>query len=958
MPNEERKTIPSAALVTGILAHVDAGKTTLSEALLYGSGAIRTFGRVDHGDAFLDTFALEKERGITIFSKQAQLQAKRHRITLLDTPGHADFSPEMERVLGVLDAAILIMSAADGVDGQMRTLWKLLDHYRVPVFIFVNKMDQPGADREKLFLELKEELNAPVVDFGSDLNSDGAQEELAVLDEGLMTRYLEEGIPVGEEDIAGLVSGRKLFPVYFGSALRREGTAELLDGIDRFLKDRFFPETFGARVFKISREEGTRLTWMRITGGTLRPRTSITLPGKDGPLEEKADQLREYSGSRFTLLQEAKAGAVVAVTGLTATKAGQGIGAEKDGETGLLQPIFAASIELPEGDDPFTAYRSLRILEEEEPMLRIVFSKETGELSAYVMGQVQTEVLRRYAYERFGLIIRFGPERIIYKETVRNAVEGVGHYEPLRHYSEVHLYIEPAAPGSGVMLENRCSTDVLARNWQNLIMTHLEEKVHRGVLTGAELTDVKITLLTGAASIKHTVGGDFRQATYRAVRQGLMMAESILLEPVLSLELELPPECVGRALNDISRMGGTIRPVHAREDRTVLSGKVTAAAFGSYAAEVASYSGGRGSVSVSFAGYEPCRNAEEIIESAGYLPDLDGENPPASVFCAHGAGFVVPWDQVREYMHLDTGWRPGAVLRQDGSFAVPDSAGDGESTGETGADYAVSEGYETDRGLQARTSKTPREDRRDFAQRERDRRAFDDELRAIYERTYGPVKNRAAEEREREERRYGLAADEERRAAEAKGPPGGDEKYALKRNKPGRDDETYYLLVDGYNIIYAWQDLHALADSDIMSARDALQDILSNYAGFARENIILVFDAYRVKGDREILRYNNIDVIYTRQAETADLYIEKTAHELSRHYRVSVATSDAIEQVITMRDNYETLSANDLLLRIRRAEEAIRENLGRQVVPAEFRNRPFTPENMGVSADGEGKDKR
>ncbi len=640
-------------LILGILAHVDAGKTTLSEALLHITGAVRKAGRVDHKDAFLDTNEMEKERGITIFSKQARFTSSRENVersyTLLDTPGHVDFSTEMERVLGVLDCAVLVISAADGVNGQVRVLWRLLDHYKVPTFLFVNKMDQDGADRAVLLSSIKKELSTKCVDvmpgsgpLSEQLAQGDVQEEIAVCDDALLNAYLE-GEPVTNEQICRLTADRKLFPVLFGAALREQGVPALLECLDTLIQPPVYGDAFGARIFKITRDGGARLTWMKLTGGRLSVKTPLAECTDEKGSPEKVEQIRFYSGSKYEARQEAVAGEVCAVTGLTRTRVGQGIGAEASGAEELLQPVLRCAVLLPPGEDLFKAYRSLRTLEEEDPTLHLTYDEEKKEITAQIMGQVQKEILQRMIRERLGLRVSFGEPSIIYKETIARAVEGVGHFEPLRHYAEVHLLLEPGVPGSGLVFENRCRADILAVNWQRLIMTHLEEKRHRGVLTGAEITDMKISLLTGRAHLKHTEGGDFRQATYRAVRQGLMMTESVLLEPFYSFRMEIPQESLGRALTDLQQMGASFTQPDLEDGRSVITGSAPVSRIANYAEQLAAYTRGEGQITCTLKGYEPCTNAEEIIAASGYDPELDLRNPPGSVFCAHGAGTPVPW---------------------------------------------------------------------------------------------------------------------------------------------------------------------------------------------------------------------------------------------------------------------------------------------------------------------------
>ena len=896
-------------LILGILAHVDAGKTTLSEALLHITGAVRKAGRVDHKDAFLDTNEMEKERGITIFSKQARFTSSRENVersyTLLDTPGHVDFSTEMERVLGVLDCAVLVISAADGVNGQVRVLWRLLDHYKVPTFLFVNKMDQDGADRAVLLSSIKKELSTKCVDvmpgngpLSEQLAQGDVQEEIAVCDDALLNAYLE-GEPVTNEQICRLTADRKLFPVLFGAALREQGVPALLECLDTLIQPPVYGDAFGARIFKITRDGGARLTWMKLTGGRLSVKTPLAECTDEKGSPEKVEQIRFYSGSKYEARQEAVAGEVCAVTGLTRTRVGQGIGAEASGAEELLQPVLRCAVLLPPGEDLFKAYRSLRTLEEEDPTLHLTYDEEKKEITAQIMGQVQKEILQRMIRERLGLRVSFGEPSIIYKETIARAVEGVGHFEPLRHYAEVHLLLEPGVPGSGLVFENRCRADILAVNWQRLIMTHLEEKRHRGVLTGAEITDMKISLLTGKAHLKHTEGGDFRQATYRAVRQGLMMTESVLLEPFYSFRMEIPQESLGRALTDLQQMGASFTQPDLEDGRSVITGSAPVSQIANYAEQLAAYTRGEGQITCTLKGYEPCTNAEEIIAASGYDPELDLRNPPGSVFCAHGAGTPVPWYEVRERMHVDSGWRDPS---------------DGPLTGKAMLGYAEEDLWEEDMsygsagrtGLRAGVRKA--EKPASFSEREAKLFAEEDELRRIFERTYGPIKSRFSDE----EPDNGRSAKTWKRASRVISADPPDKRSHAAR----KATEKEYLLIDGYNIVFAWEDLRELATKDIMAARDKLIDMIVDFAGFRKEHVILVFDAYKVRGGRgEVIHVGGIDVIYTKEAETADLYIEKAAHELSKRYKVTVATSDAVEQVIIYGAGAYRMSAQNLLSR-------------------------------------------
>ena len=892
----------------GIYAHVDAGKTTLSEALLFLTGAIRKSGRVDHKDTFLDTYSLERSRGITIFSKQAELDfSENTHVTLLDTPGHADFAPETERTMKVLDAAILIISAADMVTSQVRLLWRLLEHYHVPVFIFVNKMDQSGTDKDSILKDIREHLFAHVIDFTELLTdkepteikedlflSEEIQEEIAVCDDVLLDNYLEKEQKVTLDDAQSLASQRKLVPCIFGSALKMDGVSKLIYLLDTLTASREYPAEFSARVYKISRDsQGSRLTWMKITGGALHPRDIVDFPSGS----EKVDQIRLYSGEKFELMKEAEAGRIVAVTGLSLSKAGQGLGKSSEGSQDLLQPILSSRLILPEDADPFKVYSDLLTLSEEEPLLSVEKSPETGDITVQVMGQVQMEVLKHLCMERFGFDIDFAPGNIVYKETIKAPVEGVGHFEPLRHYAEAHLMLTPGEPGSGLVFDLDCPTDILARNWQNLILSHLNEFHIRGVLTGSEITDMRITVIGGRAHEKHTEGGDFREATMRAVRQGLMMAESILLEPVYDYEITLPQESLGRALNDINRMNGSSNPPDMNaEGEAVITGTIPASELGDYARELISYTHGQGRIDLSLSGYAPCHNSDEIIAAYGYDPERDLAQPTGSVFCSHGAGTVIPWDEVRNYMHVETGWNPDSGLTDSDTDAVFET--DLTAYGDKLQSY--------------RSSDVRGEKELSYEERSRAYDATIQELDRIFERTYGPVKPR-----------YDAKAEEARKRKAASSAP--QKKYrAPKEYKP----EDAYLLVDGYNIIYSNPKLKSLAEKDMKSARDSLMDILSNFQGFRRETVILVYDAYRVPGGTErVYRYNNLDVVFTKEAETADQYIERTAHKYSKTSRVTVATSDAIEQVIIYGAGAIRMSASDFWLEIKRTEEEIRDRL-------------------------------
>ncbi len=889
-------------LVIGILAHVDAGKTTLAEGILYSCGRLRKLGRVDHRDAFLDTYELERARGITIFSKQALVTLGKREITLLDTPGHVDFSAEMERTLQVLDAAILVISGADGVQGQVETLWRLLRRYEIPVFLFVNKMDQAGTDRDKLLAELKERLDDRCVDFGEGQDQEQYLENVAVCREELMEEYLETGM-LEDAGIALAVKDRDIYPCYFGSALKLNGVDALLEGIRRFavpdrtaasvvLMSQEDAKDFGARVFKISRDpQGNRLTHMKITSGSLKVKALIN--------GEKVDQIRLYSGTGFELAEEVGVGTICAVTGLKVSRSGQGIGCEKEGILPLLEPVLTYQIQLPEGCDVHKMLGQLKVLEEEIPELHIVWKEAVGEIHAQVMGEVQIEILKSLIRERFGVEVNFGTGSIVYKETIAEPIEGVGHFEPLRHYAEVHLLLQPGEAGSGLQFDSRCSEDVLDRNWQRLIMTHLEERRHPGVLTGAEITDMRITLVNGRAHLKHTEGGDFRQATYRALRQGLRKASCVLLEPVYEFVLEVPADMIGRAMTDVQRMHGSFETPLTEGDMAVLKGKAPVATMGGYQTEVTSYTRGRGRFSCILKGYEPCHNTEEVILQSGYDPEADLENPTGSVFCAHGAGFVVNWDQVDDYAHLE-------MLGSDWLAEMSGTAGE-EGAGYYGQNPAVNAVGSNGLGQNAE-----RGSRTDYITEE--------ELEEIFTRTYGAVK--------RDRNRFARNRGQER-----------IETSPVYKPKPKVKQEEY-LLVDGYNIIFAWDELKELAQVNIDSARDKLMDILCNYQGYRKNTVILVFDAYKVKGNPgSVSKYHNIYVVYTKEAETADQYIEKTVHNIAGKYQVTVATSDALEQMIIWGKGAIRLSALGLKEEVENASKEMQE-IWQEKLPGE-KNRPF-----------------
>ena len=846
----------------GLLAHVDAGKTTLAESLLYHTGVIRKMGRVDHQNAFLDTYELERARGITIFSKQAGFTLGDREVVLLDTPGHVDFSAEMERTLQILDYAVLIIGGTDGVQGHVETLWRLLRQYKIPVFLFINKMDQDGADPAEILKELQGRLDEKCIDFTASQPQEEFMENLAMCDETVLETYLEEG-EISKEQVRELIARRKVFPCYFGSALKSQGIQEFLEGLETYTKVPDYPDTFGAKVYKISRDEkGSRLTHMKITGGSLKVKQ--VLSGEDW--EEKADQIRIYSGAGFEAVKEVPAGAVCAVTGLTRTHAGQGLGIEQTSGEPLLIPVLNYEIQLPEECDVHQMFLKLRQLEEEEPELHIVWNPQLNEIHAQVMGEVQIEILKNMIQERFGISVEFGSGNIVYKETIEEPVEGTGHFEPLRHYAEVHLLLEPGEPGSGLEFAVSCSEDMLDKNWQRLILTHLEEKAHKGVLTGSDITDMKITLVAGKAHLKHTEGGDFRQATYRAVRQGLRKARSVLLEPVYEYRLEVPSDMVGRAMTDIQKMYGTFQGPEIEGEMSVLTGVAPVVTMGGYQSEVTAYTRGRGRLSCTLKGYQPCHNAEEVIEAAGYEPDADMENPTGSVFCAHGAGFVVNWDEVDTYAHIQT---------------------------ELGLE-------ETEQETVLQTQ--PAQPYKSFDEIRLDQ----EELEEIFTRTYGPI------------RRERNAFQKTSRTVTAPASP--------RKSKP-KEPEKEYLLVDGYNIIFAWEDLNELAKVNIEGARNKLMDILCDYQGYKKCTLILVFDAYKVEGGQgSVQKYHNIHVVYTKEAETADQYIEKTVHEIGKKYHVTVATSDALEQVIILGQGADRLSARNLREEIQRMKEEIRED--------------------------------
>lgn len=841
----------SKNICMGILAHVDAGKTTLSEAMLYMAGAIRKLGRVDHKNAFLDMDEQERARGITIFSKQAEMIVEDVRIMLLDTPGHMDFSAEMERTLQVIDYAVLVINGKDGVQGHTVTLWRLLERYDIPVFIFVNKMDLEGTDRRKLMENLKKHLSRECIDFSDGVND----EEVAVCDEGLLEKYLQEE-KLSENDIALVIGRRSLFPVYFGSALKVSGVEGFLDALHRYTLMEEYGEDFSARVYKITRDEqGNRLTHMKITGGRLKIKETLN--------DEKINQIRIYSGKKFRTENEAKAGIVCVVTGPEKTYAGQGIGREHSEEKPVLEPALVYSLVLPEGYDANKVFSILKQLEEEDPQLHIVWDRQLKEIKIQLMGEIQMEIIKNIIMKRFGIPIEFGQGEIAYRETLKEAVVGAGHFEPLRHYAEVQLLMEPAAAGSGLSFDTRCSEDVLDRNWQRLILAHLAEKEHIGVLTGSPVTDMKITLLAGKAHLKHTEGGDFRQATYRAVRQGLRKAENILLEPWYDFTLEVPASSVGRAMSDVQKMGGQFEVKETSGNISIITGQAPVSEMRSYNIEVNSYTKGFGHLTCIFAGFRNCHNSEEVIECIGYDVDKDIENTGDSVFCSHGSGDIIPWNKSDEYMHLENRWK-----KDDKSF-------EGNKVFST-YDVGVKKNHVPDS------------------------REEEKELQKIFEMTYGKQKKR----------RYipakTIEADPEK-----------------QRTKP-LEVLPEYLLVDGYNIIFAWEELKTLARINLDAARKALLEILANYQGYRNCKVVVVFDAYKVKGgERHYDEYGNLDVVFTKEGETADTYIERISYEAKNKYVLKVATSDKLEQMIIWGNGAFKLSAVELKEEIKKVEREI-----------------------------------
>lgn len=892
-------------LVVGILAHVDSGKTTLSEAMLYTAGKIRKLGRVDHKDAYLDTDAQERERGITIFSKQAVFTYDGMEITLLDTPGHVDFSAEMERTLQVLDYAILVINGMDGVQSHTDTLWKLLKRYEIPTFIFVNKMDMEGTDKDAVFQNIRKKLDGDCVDF----SSGDRDEQIAMADERLLDTYLDSGM-VETEDIIEAILDRKIFPCFWGSALKLSGVQELLDAMNTYMVMPAYNAEFGGRIFKISRDaKGERLTYMKVTGGSLKCREQIE--GTEG----KVNQIRIYSGARYETVEEASAGTICAVTGLGETSAGQGVGCEQENVFAGLEPVLSYKVSYPEDKDAVVVLRDIRQLEEEEPELHVEFAQETGEIFVKVMGQVQLQVLTQIIKDRFGYLISFGMGRIIYKETLAEPVMGVGHFEPLRHYAEVHLLMEPLEPGSGMQFDTICSEDVLDKNWQRLILTHLEEKEYRGVLTGAPITDMKITVTAGRAHQKHTEGGDFRQATYRAVRQGLMMGECRLLEPVYAFRLEIPTEMTGRAMNDITRMHGRFAQPEIEGEMSILTGTAPVATMQEYQQDVTAYTRGQGKLSCTLQGYEPCHNEDEVLAASTYDPEFDMANPASSVFCAHGAGYIVDWYDVYDMMHV----------KEDPGFAL------------AGMEDVL-------RNITSEPTEADEDNRKRMARERQDAGVpvYDEkELEDIFVRTYGSNSRGNAAYNKAGFNRYNKGVSEadwyvKKAAGHGKSKTVGAQTLSAGSKtadtgiaRPGayrkQKGEKEYLLVDGYNVIFAWDDLKALAAVNIDSARDKLIDIMSNYQGYVGCELILVFDAYKVKQNPgSITKHGNIHVVYTKEAETADMYIEKTTHELGRKYKVTVASSDGLEQLIIMGQGALRMSSRGLREEVERVNQILR----------------------------------
>jgi small GTP-binding protein len=852
-------------IVVGILAHVDSGKTTLSEALLYQSGNISKLGRVDHKDSFLDNYSLERDRGITIFSKQAVLKYKDTEFTLLDTPGHVDFSAETERTLQVLDYAILVISATDGVQSHTQTLWKLLSKYNIPCFIFVNKMDLDGTDKQNILANLKSKLSDKCIDF-SVTKSNDFYENIALCDDKLLDKYYENET-INNNDIIDCIKSRLAFPCLFGSALK-------LNEVDKFLNTLYnytimpkYKDEFGAKVYKISQDKGQRLTFLKVTGGTLKVKD--VLQSSKNKESEKVNQIRIYSGEKFNAIDEATAGTICALTGINFTECGDGLGIEKNSDSPVLEPVLTYRLELPSDIDSHTALEKMRILEKEDPQLKVIWNERLGEIQVQLMGDIQLEILQSIISQRFGFNVSFDKGNIIYKETISDTVEGIGHFEPLRHYAEVHLLLKPRERNSGITFKTECKEDLLDKNWQRLILTHLYEKTHIGVLTGSPITDMEITLVSGKAHPKHTEGGDFRQATYRAVRQGLRSANSILLEPIYEFTLEVPTENIGRAMTDIQRMYGNFNQPETFEDYSVITGTAPVSTMYDYTREVIQYTHGKGKLICSLKGYEPCHNAQEVIDKIGYDCDSDTDNPSDSIFCSHGAGYNVKWNDVKSHMHL-----PSAL-------STPKS------------DY-VDNSFK--RNLSSYKNKN-------------DLFALDKELMEIFEQTYGPIKNRNNN------------VNQQHFTFTQKQKPEKSKQTPIIKKYDGKE----YLLVDGYNVIFSWDNLRELSKSSIDGARNALINILCNYQGYKKCEVIVVFDAYKVKGaNRELDRVNNVNIVYTKEAETADMYIEKVSHKLAKNNKVRVVTSDALEQIIILGNGALRVSSREFLYEIQQAEEDIR----------------------------------
>lgn len=850
-------------IAVGILAHVDSGKTTLSEALLYKSGNIKKLGRVDHRNSFLDTFSLERDRGITIFSKQAVLNYNDAVFTLLDTPGHVDFSAETERTLQVLDYAVLVISATDGIQSHTHTLWKLLSKYNVPCFIFVNKMDLDGADKNRVINELKNKFSDGCIDFGCE-DKDEFYENIALCDENLLNQYYENN-SVNKSDIISCIRDRKIFPCLFGSALKLTGVGEFLDCLYNYTEMPQYGDEFAGKVYKISEDKGQRLTFLKVTGGSLKVKEILASPKNKN--SEKINQIRIYSGDKFTAADEVSAGTVCAVTGVTFTRPGDGLGKEKSTGMPVLEPVLTYKLQLPEGVDAHTALEKMKILENEDPQLKVVWNERLGEIHVQLMGDIQLEVLQAIISERFGINATFSKGSIIYKETIANAVEGIGHFEPLRHYAEVHLLLKPGKRDSGLVFKTQCKEDLLDKNWQRLILTHLYEKTHIGVLTGSPITDMEITLMSGKAHPKHTEGGDFRQATYRAVRQGLRSADCVLLEPVYEFSLEVPSENVGRAMSDIQRMCGSFNAPETEGEFSIISGTAPVATMYDYSREVMQYTHGKGKLICSLKGYEPCHNTDEVVESIGYDCDADTDNPCDSVFCSHGAGYTVKWNEVKSRMHLPS------------ILSAPKS------------EY---------QNVTSRQEFSKCKDKNNLF-------ALDKELMQIFEKTYGPIKRHSGNP---DRSHFKLTESTDKKQKNSR---------ALKYEGPE------YLLVDGYNVIFAWDSLKELAKDNIDGARNVLINILCNYHGYKKCEVILVFDAYKVKGNaREVEKINGITIVYTKEAETADMYIEKASYKLAKNNKVRVVTSDAMEQLIILGNGALRVSSREFLFEVQQAEEDIR----------------------------------